>query len=294
MVDRRQQEFGGAWTEHKLDRLRLYLKPYASILRKRPRLRFAYIDAFAGTGERTVRALERQRTFQFEAHELRTFFDGSARLALQSEAKFHAYFFIERSKGKAKKLTALKAEFPDRADRIHVVNRDANSFLMEFFKKDWTNNRAVLFLDPFGMQVGWNTLAAAAATKAVDVWYLFPIGVAVIRLLKRDGKTIDPKWRRRLDDIFGTGAWFDHFYQQRTELSLFGPEVRTERHGSFDDIKDFFLGRLRTIFPGVASNPLYLTTSQGRPLYLLSFACANPNAVDAALDIAEDILGKRN
>lgn len=44
--------FGGTWTEEKLAALREYLSAYTQIL-KNKRLTRYYIDAFAGTGDRT-------------------------------------------------------------------------------------------------------------------------------------------------------------------------------------------------------------------------------------------------
>ena len=32
-----------------------------------------------------------------------------------------------------------------------------------------------MFLDPYGMEVEWKTLQAVAATRAIDVWFLFPL-----------------------------------------------------------------------------------------------------------------------
>jgi hypothetical protein len=32
---------------------------------------------------------------------------------------------------------------------------------------DWQRHRAIVFLDPFGMQVGWDTIALLAETKAI-------------------------------------------------------------------------------------------------------------------------------
>ena len=43
------QAFGGDWTTRKLERLRKYLVAYTTIMSKQP-FRFAYFDAFAGTG----------------------------------------------------------------------------------------------------------------------------------------------------------------------------------------------------------------------------------------------------
>ncbi len=37
------------------------------------------------------------------------------------------------------------------------------------------------------MQVDWKTIEAVAATKAIDLWLLFPLGVGVNRLLTRSG-----------------------------------------------------------------------------------------------------------
>ena len=44
-----KHEFGGSWTEEKLKMVEKYLQAYAVIMNN---YRFAYIDAFAGTGYR--------------------------------------------------------------------------------------------------------------------------------------------------------------------------------------------------------------------------------------------------
>jgi three-Cys-motif partner protein len=70
--------------------------------------------------------------------------------------------------------------------------------------KDWTSRRAVLFLDPYGMQVEWRTIEAIAATKAIDLWLLFPLGIGVNRLLTKSGD-IPESWRNRLNLLLGDG-----------------------------------------------------------------------------------------
>jgi three-Cys-motif partner protein len=85
---------------------------------------------------------------------------------------------------------------------IQLVNEDANPFLGRICSQPgWDERRAVLFLDPFGMQVVWDTIKAIANTKAIDLWLLFPLGIAVNRLLRRDGK-ISETHKLRLNDIF--------------------------------------------------------------------------------------------
>jgi three-Cys-motif partner protein len=88
-------------------------------------------------------------------------------------------------------------------------------------KRDWKKERAVVFLDPFGMQVKWDTVATLASTGPVDLWYLFPLGVGVSRLLKRDGN-ISEAWQKRLDLLCGTGDWRAEFYPVQTQANLFG------------------------------------------------------------------------
>ena len=64
---------------------------------------------------------------------------------------------------------------------MEILNEDANTAVQRICAStNWHNNRAVLFLDPYGMQVSWETLAAVAATKAIDLWMLYPPGWASI------------------------------------------------------------------------------------------------------------------
>jgi len=286
-------QFGGSWTEDKLERVRRYLVEYAKIMRKR-RYRFVYIDAFAGTGYRTADEpdIEAAQLFPelFES-EARRFLDGSARIALQSEPRFHEYIFIERRKARCQQLASLRTDFPDKADEIMIVPEEANAFLRRMCADtDWNTERALLFLDPYGMQVEWQTLVSVAQTQAIDLWLLFPLGVAVTRLLVKDGD-IPESWGARLDMLFGTHEWFDAFYKTETQRGLFGQEMHTGRVADAASIGRYFVDRLTTIFPGVAKNPHALCNSNNVPLFLLCFATANPNAVRPALNIAEYILG---
>ncbi len=285
--------FGGTWTDDKLDRVRRYLVEYAKIMRKR-NFRFAYIDAFAGTGYRAPEEPDEDALTLFPElfeGEARAFLDGSARIALQSEPRFSEYIFIERRKARCKELEKLRLEFPEKADDIAVVPEEANAYLRKLCAEgDWHKKRAVLFLDPYGMQVEWQSLVAVAATQAIDLWLLFPLGVAVSRLLVRDGD-IPASWVARLDTMFGTHGWFDAFYMTEAQPGLFGEECHTRRAADVSDIARYFVGRLGEIFPGVARNPLALRNSKDTPLFLLCFATANPRALGPALRIAEYILG---
>jgi three-Cys-motif partner protein len=149
-----------------------------------------------------------------------------------------------------------------------------------------------MFLDPFGMQVTWDTVRAIADTKAIDLWYLFPLGVGVNRLLKKEIKEIPETWAKKLDNIFGTPGWREAFYSTETVKTLFGEENIVIKDADFSKISDFFVNRLRTTFSGVADNPKLLRNSKDNPLYLLCFASGNPKGAKTAIKIAQDILRK--
>ncbi len=287
-------DFGGDWTDEKLERVRKYLVEYTKIMSKQ-KFRFAYIDAFAGTGYRTLKQEDNPEELMFPEiaeQESQRFLEGSARIALQIKPEFNKYIFIEKDDGRIRELTRLKSEFPLVQNSIEVVQADANSYLQDRCENyTWRHNRAVVFLDPYGMQVEWKTIAAIAGTQAIDLWLLFPLGVAVNRLLKKDGK-IDPIIRERLDRLFGATDWYDTFYRTVKMPGLFGEETRIEKIGGFDAIAQYFVKRLKTVFAGVAENPLPLYNSRNNPLYMLCFAAGNPRGAPIAVDIAQYILNR--
>lgn len=284
------QNFGGDWTIEKLERVRKYLVAYATIMNKQ-HFSFSYIDAFAGTGYRTLKKRGGDNELllpELAETESQKFLDGSVRIALRVEPKFGSYLFIEKGLAKAKELEKLKNEFESIKDRIEIINKDANTYIAELCAEHWKRRRAVMFLDPFGMQVTWGTIELIAKTQAIDLWILFPIG-ATNRLLKRDGN-IDDKWKEKLDTILGETTWYDAFYEMTTTRDLFGEVSLTTKTGDFGSIKSYFVERLKTVFPGVAKNPLLLRNNKNVPLFLLCFACGNEKGAPIAIKIAQDIL----
>jgi len=294
-----QHTFGGDWTESKLERLRKYLHAYTTIMKKQ-NLKCAYVDAFAGTGGRATGATEDveilEKTWPLFSNldeDTEGFLDGSARIALNTKPEFDKYIFVEKDSERYKELTSLQKEFPALSERIEVHNEESNSFLLNLCSKDWRRRRAVLFLDPYGMQVEWKTVEAVAKTKAIDMWLLFPLGVAVNRLLRRDGNIPD-SIKKRLDKVFGTEEWFERFYDRfkTTTLLTNEPSIETWKKAGFKNIADFYLERLRSVFAGVAENPLYLCNTVNCPIFLLYFAASNPKGAPTAVKIAEDILSR--
>ena len=292
----RAHRFGGDWTSEKLDILRGYLVGYTTALKNQP-FKTGYIDAFAGTGYRTVKQTDPEEGLLFPelAEDApQGMLDGSAKLALQVVPRFDSYIFIEKDKDRCRELEKLKLEFPSLSSDIDIQPMDANRAIQGLCKKKWDRHRAVLFLDPYGMDVEWATIQGVAATAAIDLWLLFPLGIGVNRLLPRSGK-IPASWRNRLNSLLGTDDWYNEFYEQETSEDLFGIEETTSVKKGIEVISRYFVSRLETVFPGVSPNPRILMNSTGSPLYLLCFAVGNPSksAQKIALRIANSLLLKK-
>jgi three-Cys-motif partner protein len=291
----RGHRFGGDWTTRKLDVLANYLKSYTTALKKAPFEKW-YVDAFAGTGYRDARRQDEvdvpSQSLLLPDHaeaEPQTLLDGSARRALMTDPPFERHVFIERSAERCAHLEALKADFPALARDIEIRQGDANEKILALCAGDWRSRRAVLFLDPYGMQVDWATIEGIAGTQAIDLWLLFPLGIGVNRLLTKSGE-IPESWRRRLNLLLGTNDWHDEFYQVESTPTLFGNDEERVVKATTETIGRYFNQRLESVFAGVAAQPGVLRNSRNNPLYLLCFAVGNAAGKDLALRIANHLL----
>lgn len=287
--------FGGVWTEIKLRALTDYLRFYQTAL-KNQGFETWYIDAFAGTGDRHAE-LERGGIFEGQPIEqIELILDGSARKALSIEPPFDHYWFTEQHRRRATVLGGLKAEF--RQD-IMVCPGEANAELRALFASPpWSGDRAsgrqrgVAFLDPYGMSVDWDTLRTLAATKRVDVWYLFP-RKAVVQQLARDIRGVDEGKRAKLAQIFGCNDWEREFYRsQPAQGHLFesAPETTKSRVATPAQISAFARARLMGLFCYVSKPlPLIVKGSDFFELYCLS---NNPPAVPLINRGVEHIIRK--
>ncbi len=287
--------FGGVWTDTKLNCLRKYLRAYTTAL-KNQNFRKAYIDAFAGSGSRSAEApdepVEPSETDTYSLFpeaispskiEVDPYREGSAKIAL--EADFDEYFFIEIEEKYAEGLRDLRSQHPDK--KITVIVGDANEEVKRLCASDWygQQRRAVIFIDPYGMQVRWDMLEAIAGTKAMDMWLLFPLG-AVSRLLPR-GQAPDESKAQLLDRFYGSQDW-GRLYQRSEQPVLIGK--RTVRRSNYYAILQYTGKRLSTIFAAVNPKLLILRNNQNSPMYALFFAVGNEAAVKPAFNIAGYIL----
>jgi three-Cys-motif partner protein len=290
-----RQSFGGEWTERKLKALGDYLNAYLTIMKRNRRaqfLRTIYLDGFAGSGRRYARQVMDDHATLAELQETETqeFYKGSARRALELAKPFDQYIFVEIDDEAAKELRDLCAEFPQRCTRVEAM--DANAFIPEWCRQLQPQDRGLVFLDPYGMQVRWGTMESLANTLRVDVWVLVPLGQAIVRLLPQ--REPPEKWAAALTLFFGTEDWKDHFYTTKEADTLFGRAEAQEREVDYVRVTRFIVDRFRTIFNAVLEEPVLLRNSRGIPLYLLCFAASNPKGAPTALRIAKDIARSLN
>lgn len=262
-----EHSFGGIWTRIKLEALERYLVAFNTALSKRNFTRI-YIDAFAGTGRCDI-------TVDGEKSSI----NGSARRALATDPPFHKFCFIELRSKKLAALKALETEYPDKC--IEVIRDDANAALKALCEKyPWRDERAVLFLDPFGMHVEWATLQAIAKTGAIDVWYLFPYS-GLYRQAAKNADAMDADKEESITRLLGTDEWRQVFYTPKRQASLFGGDDGDERDADHHQMLDFVSQRLKGLFPAVTTPKVLYQggdskNPSGAPLFALYFAASNP------------------
>lgn len=293
LANQGKHRFGSDSTDLKLDVIGSYLRGFTTALRNKfPDL--IYIDVFSGSGAREVlhkgspaNLVEDARAERIEERR------GSARIALDTEPPFTKLIFIEKKKAFCKALRELADGYP--GQDVDILRGDANDLILQTINRPWAGSRAVMFIDPYGMQLSWSTLEAIRQTEAVDVWYLVTLQ-GLYRQATRDRREITPKNRAHLNRMLGTEAWEAEWYTPKSVGTLFDfidePRVMGDRRiAEVDDMEDFVAARLRDLFSKV-SGPLRLKTKNGAPGFALFFASSNPSPVayGLAAKIADHIL----
>jgi three-Cys-motif partner protein len=260
-----------------------------------------YVDAFAGQGKQQLKtsALDLGFLAEDEDEEARVeFLEGSAMRALkvssQATRGFDQFIFIEASHQSKEKLAErARSEWPGLADRIRVVEADANTAIVDYVRfTNWKQTRALVFLDPFGLQVRWETIEDLARTRACDIWYLFPIG-GVIRMLPSSGQ-MNASWEAKLDSLFGSTDWRDEFFAEEKQGELFGDASRI-KSANESRILAYIKKRMQSVFAGV-SDFAVLRNSTGYPMFALLMGITNPSskALNTARRISNHLIANLN
>lgn len=256
--------FGGEWTEIKLNALQKYISAYCTAL-KNQNFNKVYLDVFAGSGSCKTRT---------------DIIPGSTRIALEF-GSFDEYIFIEKNQEFVKELNELIKIFPNK--NIIIICGDCNDKLDNVLSKyNWYSTRMLAFIDPFSTQLSYDTLVKISKIQAIDSWYLFPFS-ALIRCIKKDGN-ISESLKDIIFGMLGTTEWEKGLFKKSIQVNLFNEDIyeRVE----INDICCFIKKNLNKIFPYV-SCPVYLTNTKNAPLFLLFFTMSNPS--DRAIEVGKEI-----
>ncbi|MCK6692441.1 MAG: three-Cys-motif partner protein TcmP, partial [Thermoanaerobaculia bacterium] len=146
---------------------------------------------------------------------------------------------------------------------------------------------ALIFLDPFGMQINWESISKLKGTHS-DIWILLPTGVIVNRLLDRKGEL---KSSQKLESFFGLPEEEirNRFYVKTGQGNLFNEysEHVAKITDPIEKIASLYVERLSTIWKHVTPKPLVLKNRKGTPIFHFVFASNISDAVKIAKDIIQ-------
>jgi three-Cys-motif partner protein len=287
-----QNDWGGPWTERKLEAFSKYVWSYLKIMKKNPYWKTIYFDGFAGSGNRSDNCkseLYRQLKFSLEEE---SGYKGAAQrvINLKDGLTFDYYYFIDSNETSLSNLKRLLSnESSSKNKQLVFKFGDANKWVIELASVLKSNNYAALvFLDPFGMQINWDSIAALANTRS-DIWILVPTGVIVNRLLDKRGEL---RSIEKLQSFFGLSAdeIKKSFYYSEQQNTIFGEEELVRKVSKpIEKIARLYIDRLKTVWTNVIENPLILNNSKGVPIFHFVFASNNKNAVKIANQIIQSV-----
>lgn len=289
-------KWGGSWTEEKLDAFEKYVNAYLTIMnayRTKWGWKLVYFDGFAGSGSRheiiespvKESTLDLSKELNITTEDLATYKGAAERVLNIKQQGFDYYYFIDKDSSSSEKLKERLT--PIQNGRNFVFrSSDANEQVRLLAKAMHEKNKlkALVLLDPFGMQVEWDAIRQLEGT-GTDLWILIPTGVIVNRLLDRKGEL---KFINKLTSFFGIDEQYlrTYFYHTKQETTLFGEVEKIEKiKEPIKKIAELYIKQMNTIFKHVTPQPLVLYNSRNTPIFHFACASNNKNAIKIASQI---------
>jgi len=157
-------EWGGIWTEKKLDAFAKYVSAYLTIMKKQSYWKTIYFDGFAGCGERRDKRKTKIYQGLFLTGEEEKLYKGAAErvLTLPNNLSFDYYYFIDSNEKSLNKLKKKLAVYQNtKANPFQFRSGDCNQWLLELsnaMKLHKNSFASLVLLDPFGMQINWESI----------------------------------------------------------------------------------------------------------------------------------------
>lgn len=263
----------GFWSEIKLEIIKKYATAYTTVLSKQPWCKgYAYIDAFAGAG------LHISKT-RGEV------IPGSPLNALDINPPFTEYHFIDLDKERANIFEEIAKQNP----RVHAYQGDCNEILVNkiFPTLNYTTfKRALCILDPYTINIEWETVKKVADLETIDMFLNFSIMYVNRNILFEDLSLAKQEDIDRMNAFWGDESWKELLYVH--QKNLFG-EVQQVKIDDFKKLASGFEQRLKKVagFKNVPK-PILMRNEKNGPLYYLYFASQK----DVANKIVNDIFDK--
>ncbi len=236
----------GLWSKDKHHFLRRYLHAFTEAMKKKNWDSLHYVDLFAGAG------IERLR-------DNRTVFGldwGSALIAAQMPAKFHRLHLVETDRKRFSALFERLKRFPSPVEP-QLINGDANSVVDDVVSKIPTGSLSVAFLDPYGLNLHFSTLAKLSSRK-VDLIIYFPDRVDVLRNWGR----YEELENSELDRFLGGVSW-----REKKKATAPGHWVEL--------LTALYVGQIKKL-GYIEFEQERIKSSEGNPLYKLIFCSRDP------------------
>ena len=251
----------GPWSEIKLEIIRSYAKEYSKVLKNFPRLRYYYIDRYAGAGIH-----RRKKTGEYIM--------GSPLIVLEVMPKFEHYYFVDTDETK---IEFLRSQIGERKD-VTILHGDCNDILpKEVFPqvKYADYKRALCFLDPYALHLDWDLVLMAGRMRSVEVFINFPVLDMNRNVLWQKSESVGDAQVARMDRFWGDHSWYESAYKE--DLDLFG-ESRSVKTG-IGPLVSAYRQRLADMagFKYVPK-PLPMRSGTGAILYYIYFASQNETA----------------
>lgn len=278
--------FGGEWTIQKLHIIEEYLKAYSTVL-KNLKVKKIYVDGFAGSGITELKTKnEKSNSMLIKVDDdvnTHTIVNGSALLSLKYD--FDEYYFLELDADRIKTLeNHIKKDFPEKLNKVHFIDGDSNKTLLNVVSKITKYDRCLMFLDPYALELKWETLSAIAKCGVIDLWYLFPL--SLVRLLDKE-REITSANKQKVTSILGTEDWFEQLFIESSQLNMFG-DTHYDRV-SYEQVLNYVKKRFATIFTYVSPNSKVLkNVRKNSPMFMLCFMMTNTS--EKAQRLAEKLV----
>jgi len=248
----------GAWAAEKLDYLSRYIDIFETSMRKKWSQR-NYIDLFAGPGKNVVK-------------DTTEVFLGSPLLALTTRFPFTGYYFSNNDPIQIEALKQRCSASPQ-CDTLNIYNENANQIVNAIvgnIRQFSPNSLNLGFLDPFGLELEWSTVAKLGTLQHCDLI----IHYSQYGLNRNIKQSYETKSETAVDRFFGTNAWRDIY-----TLWCNKPRI-TSLHR---ELIDLYKERLISLgYQEVRQSdemlvePLIRNKRRNAPLYRLLFASKHP------------------